>query len=147
VEFIELIDHLGQPVDAPALVGHLKQAGVTVQPRPRSGEENAYVEFPDQGYYLLFKPTQGVGPQLALAGIAAYPSGGDDKFGAFAQRLPHDITATDTANSLAMRLGPPAMHNQVVNADIWKFPQYVLVVRFEKQTGNVFLVQVNLPKK
>jgi hypothetical protein len=145
MDFMGLIDLLGQAPEHPAIVAHLKEANITKQPRPPADELAAFVQFEDQGYEMSFelKPD---GVQVYLAGLTAYPKG-DATHKPFAGKLPRDIQGSDTPESLASRLGTPVMRNTRANVDMWKLGNWNLVVGYEKKSAQVNLVQVNFPDK
>ena len=145
MEFMELIEFMGEGPEHPALLAHFKQANITKQPRPDAGVYMAYVQFADQGYEMRFdlKPD---GMQLFLSHIAAFPHG-DPTHKPYVGKLPGDIQKNDTQESLAVKLGAPVMHNDVTNVDMWKLGNWNLVVRFNQETGAIKAVLVTVPKK
>lgn len=144
MKFIELVDLVGQDLEHPGLIAHFSENNITTQPKPAAGEPMAYVQFPDLGYEMRFDLKPG-GVQLFLSSLTAYPNG-DATHKPFRGDLPLAIRGEDTQQSLADRLGPPAIHNKATNVDAWKLGACNLVVRYDKATGAVKNVQVNAPK-
>jgi hypothetical protein len=145
VEFVQLVDSLGQAPESPAVLAHLQQAGVTQQPRPKQGEYMAYVQFEAQGYEMRFD-LQPDGMHLYLSSVTAYVTG-DATHKPFAGVLPASIERSDTRETLAKKLGPPPMHNKITNVDGWPLGSNNLVVAFDKANGQLKRVQVNVPAK
>jgi hypothetical protein len=145
VEFIDLIDCLDQPPKHPKLLEHFRQHGITPPRRPDSGDPMAYVTFASQGYDMLFKLTPD-GQGMYLSSLMAHLTG-DEDHKPFTADLPHGINAQTAQTALRSQLGDPFMHNQIVNADAWKLGEWNLVARFDKDTGLIKMLQVNVPKK
>lgn len=146
MEFMDLIDVLGEPLDHPKLKQHFRDEKITKQPRPAEDDNMAYVQFPAKGYELRFDLKPGGGPQLLLTSMTAYPQG-DATHSAMRARLPFDIVSTDDRAALMARLGPPAFHNKRFNIDMWKLGNHEVAIRYESQNGVVSTVQVNVPRK
>ena len=146
MEFIELIEVMGELLDHPKLKQHFRDEKITKQPRPKEDEGMAYVQFPDKGYEMRFDLQPGGGPQLFLKSMTAYPQG-DATHKAFRGSLPLDILATETRDALVARLGEPAIHNALFDIDIWKLGKWDVAVDYVSPAGVVSTVQVNVPRK
>jgi hypothetical protein len=146
MEFIDLIEAMGEPLDHPKLKQHFREEKITKQPRAEEDEGMAYVQFPADGYEMRFDEKPGGGPQLFLRSMTAYPHG-DAAHKPFTGKLPLDITPAETRDALIARLGPPAFHNKRFNIDMWKLGKWDVAVDYIPATGVVSTVQVNVPRK
>ena len=145
MDFIELVELLGQDLEHPAIIGHFRESNITEQPKPEVGEPMAYVQFPEQGYEMRFDLRPG-GVQLFLSSLTAYPNG-DATYKPFRGALPLGIQGDDTQQSLRDRLGTPAIHNKTTNVDAWTLAENNVVVRYDKSTGTVKNVYATVPRK
>lgn len=145
MEFMDLINFMGQSPDVPELRQHLASAGVTRQPQPEPGEDMAYVQFAEQGYEMRFDRVAD-GPGTFLRSISAYPAG-KATHRPFTGTLPAGLTADASRQQVHERLGPPVVSNKVFQSDMWKLGEWDLVVWFDKSTNAMKLVQVNVPKR
>lgn len=143
MKFIELVGHMGQPPDQADLLAHFRSLAITRQPRPDEGEDTAYVQFVQEGYEMRFDrvPNQ-LG--LQLRSITAYPAG-DATHAKFEAELPQNIQASDLREQVHAKLGAPAFHNKIFFTDMWKLGSLDLVVRYDKATQHIKIVQVNVP--
>jgi hypothetical protein len=145
MDFIDLVSVMGEPLDNPALQAHLRAEKISAQPRPAEGEDMAFVQFAAKGYEMRFDLKPG-SPQLVLKSITAYVQG-DATHRPFTGRLPLDIDPKENRTALLARLGPPALHNKIFKIDMWKLGKWDVAVDYDKASGAVASVQVNVPRK
>jgi len=146
MEFIQLVDLMGQAPDEPKLRQHLVDAGITQQPRPPEGEDSAYAQFAEQGYEMRFDVDPDDNTRMFLRAITAFPKGGG-AYKPFTGKLPLDMAPGESRAQLLTRLGPPAIRNENFNIDMWKLGALYVVVNYDKADSTVSKIQVNVPKK
>jgi hypothetical protein len=145
MDFAQLITHLGEAPESPALAAHFLEAKVTKQPRPAVGEDTAYVQFPAQGYEMRFDLAPD-GGSMFLSSITAYVTA-DATHERFSGDLPLGISLQDRREDLIRRLGQPDFHNKIFFTDLWRRDGLDYVVRCDKSSGSIKIVQINVPKK
>jgi hypothetical protein len=127
----QLLPYLGKTDDSDEIRQMLAQLGVARHPKPKQGETDAYVELPRQGMALVFgRPETGKTSVLRFDDVQFFSEDFGSGFDPFPGALPVTLQFADSRDQARAKLGKPAIENDKLDIDIWRFGEHELTLEY-----------------
>jgi len=153
----DILKLIGKPLSDEAVQNWLTDSRKAF-PSLEEGDYRTYIEYPDQGYCLIFTDEAmflgiehqplGVG-SLFLSGVFFY-SEGLDGYSQFTGSLPEGLTFQNNSKSIKVSLGEVEWDRHSANGELiserWKYGKFKFHVTYNN-SGTIKLISISEPDK
>jgi hypothetical protein len=139
-DFVPLIN---KPDDAPEVEALLRSLKVTKKPRLPKDDLYAYVQFPGQGFVLVFQESSDPRSSKLVVSSAQIYSDAETGFTTFSGALTDGLQFTDGRTEVRKRLGKPDDTTDFTRTDTWRRSSYDLSVQYTRDKKRIQMVSLD----